>query len=80
MIHNRLKTQDERIIVNLTGLFGVYLLIRKRVVLRYIYRLLAVYVSLLANISVLYHIYCYKSSEIKELKKTGGKRAPTARN
>jgi len=49
MIHNRLKTQDERLMVNLTGLFGVYLLIRKRAVLRYIYRLLAVYVSLLAN-------------------------------
>jgi hypothetical protein len=29
-------------------LFGVYLLIRKRAVLRYIYRLRAVYVSLLA--------------------------------
>ncbi len=29
-------------------LFGVYLLIRKRAVLRYIYRLLAVYVCLLA--------------------------------
>jgi hypothetical protein len=48
-------------------------------------RLPAVYVSLLApkgraNIDVLYHIYCYKSSEIKELKKTGGKRHPTARN
>jgi len=48
MIHNRLKTQDERLMVNLTGLFGVYLLIRKRAVLRYIYRLLAVYVSLMA--------------------------------
>ncbi len=40
------------------GFFGVYLLIRKRAVLRYIYRLLAVYVSLLApkgkaNIGVL---------------------------
>jgi len=35
-----------------TMLFGVYLLIRKRAVLRYIYRLLAVYVSLLANIGV----------------------------
>jgi len=32
--------------------FGVYLLIRKRAVLRYIYRLLAVYVCLLANIRV----------------------------
>jgi len=31
-----------------TMLFGVYLLIRKRAVLRYIYRLLAVYVSPLA--------------------------------
>jgi len=31
---------------SLTGLFGVYLLIRKRAVLRYIYRLLAFYVSL----------------------------------
>ncbi len=31
-----------------------------------IFRLLAVYVSLLDNISVLYHIYCQKSSEIKE--------------
>ncbi len=44
-------------------LFGVYLLIRKRAVLRYIYRLLAVYVSLLANIGVLYHKTCLKSSE-----------------
>jgi len=35
-------------------LFGVYLLIRKRAVLRYICRLLAVYVSLLANMGVLY--------------------------
>ncbi len=52
MIHNRLKIQDERLMVNLTGLFGVYLLIRKRAVLRYIYRLLAVCVSLLANILV----------------------------
>jgi len=48
-------------------LFGVYLLIRKRAVLRYIYRLLAVYVSLLApkgqaNIGVLYHIFCEKST------------------
>jgi len=33
-------------------LFGVYLLILKRAVLRYFYRLLAVYVSLLANILV----------------------------
>jgi hypothetical protein len=33
-------------------LFGVYLLIRKRAVLRYIYRLLAVYVCLLANMRV----------------------------
>jgi len=33
-------------------LFGVYLLIRKRAVLRYIYRLLAVYVCLLANMWV----------------------------
>jgi len=33
-------------------LFGVYLLIRKRAVLRYIYRLLAVYVCLLANMQV----------------------------
>ncbi len=52
-------------------IFGVYLLIRKRAVLRYIWRLLAVYVCLLApkgqaNICVLYHIYCQKSSEIKE--------------
>jgi len=38
--------------VNLTGLFGLYLLIRKRAVLRYTYRLLAVYVSLLDNIRV----------------------------
>ena len=47
---------------SLTGLFGVYLLIRDPrlrhsrtsfAVLRYIYRLLAVYVSLLANICVL---------------------------
>jgi len=35
-----------------TMLFGVYLMIRKRAVLRYIWRLLAVYVSLLANIQV----------------------------
>jgi len=62
MIHNRLKTQDERLMVNLTGLFGVYLLIRKRAVLRYIYRLLAVYVSLLANIGVLYQILSLISS------------------
>jgi len=58
MIHNRLKTQDERLMVNLNGLFGVYLLIRKRAVLRYIWRLLAVYVSLLANIRVILH--CFK--------------------
>jgi len=57
MIHNRLKTQDERLMLNLTGFFGVYLLIRIRAVLRYIYRLLAVYVSLMANTWVLYHIY-----------------------
>jgi len=31
-------------------LFGVYLLIRKRAYLRYIFRLLAAFVSLLANI------------------------------
>ncbi|MBA7507280.1 hypothetical protein ES706_05998 [subsurface metagenome] len=36
-----------------TMLFNVYLLIRKRAVLRYIFRLLAVYVSLMANICVL---------------------------
>ncbi len=35
--------------------FDVYLLIRRLAVLRYIYRLPAVYVSLLANIGVLYH-------------------------
>jgi len=35
------------------NVFGVYLLIRKRAVLRYIYRRLAVYVSLLTNIFVL---------------------------
>jgi len=59
----------------LTGLFGVYLLIRKSAVLRYICRLLAVpfdrlrtgYVSLLANMRVLYHIYRRKSNEIKEI-------------
>jgi len=34
---------------SLTGLIGVYLLIRKRAVLRYIRCLLAVYVSLLAT-------------------------------
>jgi hypothetical protein len=62
MIHNRLKTQDERLMVNLTGLFGVYLLIRKRAVLRYIYRLLAVCVSLLANKWVLYQILSLISS------------------
>ncbi len=33
-----------------TMLFGVYLLIRKRAVLRYIFRRLAVYVCLLTNI------------------------------
>jgi hypothetical protein len=33
-------------------LFGVYLLIRKRAVLRYIYRLLAVYVCFSANMWV----------------------------
>jgi len=33
-------------------LFGVYLLIRKSAVLRYIYRLLAVYVCRLANMWV----------------------------
>ena len=43
-------------------LFDVHLLIRKRAVLHYIYRLPAVYVSLLApkgqaNMGVLYHIY-----------------------
>jgi hypothetical protein len=43
-------------------LFGVYLLIRKRAVLRYIYRLLAVYVSLLANMCVLYQILSLISS------------------
>ena len=37
---------------SLTGLFGVYLLIRKRAILRYICSLLAVYVSLLANMHV----------------------------
>ena len=58
-----LFTIDNRLMVNLdprlrhsgtslTGLFGVYLLIRKRAVHRYIYRLLAVYVSLLANMRV----------------------------
>ncbi len=61
MIHNRLKTQDERLMVNLTRLFGVpSTKLRQqhnwcgtiRAVLRYIYRLLAVYVSLLANIRV----------------------------
>ncbi len=57
-------------------LFGVYLLIRKRAVLRYIYRLLAVYVSLLApkgqaNIGALYHISSLISSEIlKNLRDT----------
>ena len=50
-----------------TMLFGVYLLIRKRAVLRYICRLLAVYVSLLtpkgqANIGVLYQILSLISS------------------
>ncbi len=44
-------------------LFGVYLLIRKRAVLRYIRRLEAVCVSLLANIGVLYHKTGLKSSE-----------------
>jgi hypothetical protein len=43
-------------------LLGVYLLIRKRAVLRYIYRLLAAYISLLANICVLYQILSLISS------------------
>ncbi len=57
-------------------LFGVYLLIRKRAVLRYIYRLLAVYVSLLApkgqapegqaNIGALYHISSLISSRFEK--------------
>ena len=47
-------------------LFGVYLLIRKRAVLRYIYRLLAVYVSLLANIGVLYQILSLISSRFEK--------------
>jgi hypothetical protein len=46
-------------------LFGVYLLIRKRAVLRYIFRLLAVDVSLLANIDVLKHIL--KKSQKKRI-------------
>ena len=54
-----------------TMLFGVYLLIRKRAVLRYIWRLLAVYVSLLApkgqaNIGVLYQILSLISSRFKK--------------
>ena len=68
-----LFTIDNRLMVNLdprlrhsgtssTLLFGVYLLIRKCAVLRYICRLLAVYVSLLANIGVLYQILSLISS------------------
>ncbi len=50
-----------------TMLFGVYLLIRKRAVLRYIFRLLAVYVSLLANIRVFYHSFkqCQQKNDQK---------------
>ena len=51
---------------SLTELFGVYLLIRKRAVLRYIWRLLAVYVSLLANICVLYQILSLISSRFEK--------------
>jgi len=47
-------------------LFGVYLLIRKRAVLRYIYRLLAVWVSLLANMRALYHISSLISSRFEK--------------
>ncbi len=52
-------------------LFGVYLRIRKRAVLRYIYRLLAVYVSLLApkgqaNMRSLYHISSLISSRFEK--------------
>ncbi len=52
-------------------LFGVYLLIRKRAVLRYIYRLLAVYVNLLApkgqaNMGVLYQILSLISSRFEK--------------
>jgi hypothetical protein len=50
LTENRLQTSDYRL--KTTGFFGVYLLIRKRAVLRYFYRLLAVYVCLLANIWV----------------------------
>jgi len=46
--------------------FGVYLLIRKRAVLRYICRLLAVYVSLLANTGVLYQISSLISSRFEK--------------
>jgi hypothetical protein len=52
-------------------LFGVYLLIRKRAVLRYIWHLLAFYVSLLANMCVLYQIYCPKSSDNARIIKEG---------
>ncbi len=44
----RQKTADLRLRYLRTMRFGVYLLIRKRAVLRYIYRLMAVYVCLLA--------------------------------
>jgi hypothetical protein len=44
-------------------LFGVYLLIRKRAILHYNQHLLAVYVSLIANMCVLYHIIKQKSKE-----------------
>jgi len=47
-------------------LFGVYLLIRKRAVLRYIYCLRAVCVSLLANIVVLYQILSLISSRFEK--------------
>jgi len=46
--------------------FGVYLLIRKRAFLRYIWRLLAVYVSLIANMSVLYQILSLISSRFEK--------------
>ena len=44
----------------------MYLLIRKRAFLRYIWRLLAVYVSLIANMSVLYQILSLISSRFEK--------------
>ena len=50
--------------------FGVYLLIRKLAVLRYNRRLLAVYVSLMANRLVLYHIFVKFQVKSKKMSET----------